>query len=736
MTGEASAADDSSFEPNSSSSSSATSSSLLSHLAQSLANSSAAKGLGAARGTVKLHVLFSVPRQARELYPFAHVDADDAYATSKSTPVKALVEHIFVTASFTSPQGGKEDEGQGDKRPEGEDTKLIYALECFLYTLPAHDAALLYVSKIDSSGWGPTPVPSHLRSLIKEEGGRETTVTGRAGETNGGNNRARDFNHSTSITKVLTQAFLSYFASLTHWNASKSLPSIRHISLHILARAQRAYLFPSSEENKNKRVLSDGQLIKWWRAIVSEVSCHVRRRCEDLGKTLDVRNYYIIPGYTDLESHPLVPLPPRTSARRSTSERLTSEQALAEAHWIYGHPYSRKGAGLKSTEPLPPLPLSGPSFDMRSAPLINEDHIATLLPHFPDDPKSRFIAEISRDSHEHAKGSSQSQQSSIEREGSTDNTTSNTNGATGSGSSQNRTTSKRRSATPSTPTKRLKAENGRASSSSRRNTPVHSSSASASPSPSPIKLTSTQRIHMRERGGLNKVSPDEFWERMGFRQECCSGNAVGVFVALFTLMSKDEQKHGSETASAEAISNGEDRTLTGDGRRLAASMECQPFALPHPTIKDIVYKHLLIDACEWNDAAKAVELTRTWNRIVERNLKRKAAGAAAEEARNALSQATTVPSTSSQSAQQDESQEGSTEGVVTRAEEEIEIGRDHVWMEVELQGPTLEQIKTAEEKWKELSLAGKVPKDGESTATAKQQAPAVNTLSVKRKRKD
>lgn len=30
-------------------------------------------------------------------------------------------------------------------------------------------------------------------------------------------------------------------------------------------------------------------------------------------------------------------------------------------------------------------------------------------------------------------------------------------------------------------------------------------------------------------GGLSKVGPDEFWERMFFRQECIAGAATGLF---------------------------------------------------------------------------------------------------------------------------------------------------------------------------------------------------------------
>jgi regulator of Ty1 transposition protein 109 len=345
--------------------------SLLHHIKTALINSAASSS---SRGKVRLHVLFSVPRHAKDLYPFAHIDSSNAEKTAKEHPVEAFVEHVIMTASRAEEAVGAE---QQDQFKQG---RMMYALECFLYTLPKQKSSLLYVSKLDSSGWGPIPTPKHLQRFLSH---RNENVT--------------IWDSSTSITRVITRAFLSYFANLTHWT-NGSLPAVRHISIHILARAQGAYLFPSSNDNKGKHILSDGALIKWWRSLVSSVVCGVRQEVSE-GTRIEARPYYLIPGYDRLESHELLPLPPSLAAHNATNGNATTgDQALAEAGWVYGHPYSHKGANLSDkTSPLPPWPLSGPSFVTRDNQTFSADRIAVLLPHFPDDPKSRFIAEFARD---------------------------------------------------------------------------------------------------------------------------------------------------------------------------------------------------------------------------------------------------------------------------------------------------------------------------------------------------
>lgn len=638
---------------------------LLQTVRNALDNSAAAKSV---RGKIRLEVLFSIPRQARELYPYAHYDAQDASRTSRSHSVEAYIEHVFMTASYANEEAetAKEEEGQAKVKTG---SRLMYALECFLYTLPKHKSAVLYVSKLDSSGWGPRLPAKHLQPFLPRQ------------KSDASSSATAPLHASTSITRVITEAFIRHFASLDHWNGQdERLPKVDHLSLHILARAQGAYLFPSSNENTTKHVLSDGQLIKWWRSVVTSVVGLAK------SNQLDVRPFYIIPGYDRLESHILLPLP------------------SADSDWVYGHPYSLKGAGLPDGASLPPLPLSGPTFGkdgemvLASTPSVapsslNAQHIATLLPHFPDDPKSRFIAELANDAHEitsishsiplnkrRAVGATVPIANPVEHDN-VRQTRSSTPGA-------------RRSATPSTPPP--SSGIGRAN--------RKPGSRSGTSSPSPVKLTTTQRQGMRERSALDRVSADEFWARMAFRQECCSGNAVGVFVALFTrqVLSNDDHiinKHTSNHANGNS----------GGGRSMAG----QPLALPHQILQDIIFKRLMIDDCDWSKGELSVDLTRNWEQAIGQALQRKG------NLKVALSE--------------------------EMAEKDLNgdprlVGKEIVWTETTLQGPTKLEIAEAEKKWKE-SVGGdeaaakveqEVSSDPRRAAIAMQ---TVNVLPIKRKKK-
>lgn len=594
---------------------------LLERVQHALSNSAAAQ---AARGRVRLQVLFSVPRQARELYPYAHVDALDASKTARSHSIEAYVEQVFMTASYA------EEGADGQER-------LTYALECFLYTLPKQRAAVLYVSKLDSSGWGPRLAPRHLQPFLTQQ------------SRDASSSAAAPLQASTSITRVITEAFLRHFACLDHWAADDRLPRVEHLSLHILARAQGAYLFPSSNENATKHILTDGQLIKWWRSVVSSVVA----RAKD--NHLDARPFYIIPGYDRLESHQLLPL------------------LSGDSEWVYGHPFSRKGAGLSENETLPPLPLAGPTFGgpsvgngLTAVPLLSANHIATLLPHFPDDPKSRFIAELARDAHEHASAFPAKRR------------------ADGVSQEARRSTPLRRSATPSTPPP----------SSSRR-----AGSRSGTSSPSPVKLTSSQRQSMRERLALDQVSADEFWARMAFRQECCSGNAVGVFVALFTRRHASDTMNGAASTGTEMV-----RSVSGSGNT-GRSMPGQPLSLPHTILQDIIFKRLMIDACDWSKADESAELTRSWEQAIGQAIQRKG------NLKLVL---------------------GEQRGEAEATGKAREVGKGIVWTAVELHGPTRAELAEAQRRWEEQG--GEVKHASTDLQSVAAQQP-VNLLSVKRKKR-
>ncbi|CDW97246.1 hypothetical protein, partial [Sporisorium scitamineum] len=369
-------------------------------------------------GTLRLHTLFSIPRQAKSLYPLAHIHPTDLEYNKKAASVGALEEQIFVTASWAprSAQNVEQATVDATDKQEGGETRppketerdttaplLILAMELYLYTVPELGSAVLYVSKLDSSGYGPKAIPTPLRDALS---GHVFSDGSKFGNT---------------LTATLSSAVTQHFTSFRHWDRPgqhSSSVSISHLSVHILARSQRAYLFPSSPENKDKKVLSDGGLIKWWRAVMSDVVVSTRDasspvRKSDNSQAIDARAYYVIPGYSKMESHPLVPL------IREGSSSTTAEQVLKQANWTYGYPYSSSGAGCAESD-LPPLPLhwqtssfvlsqSGKGKAEAQMDPEASDYdpkkvrtVPTLMPHFSDDPKTRFLDEMARDAHEHA----------------------------------------------------------------------------------------------------------------------------------------------------------------------------------------------------------------------------------------------------------------------------------------------------------------------------------------------
>lgn len=410
--------------------------------------------------------MFSRPLMVRSLYPLAHIDPSDASALPDAS-VRVWQEQVLVTAAW---------------KPEDGDERLAYALELYVYTMPDQNAALVYVSKLDTTGYGPRAHPQRIRAHLSGA-----------------------YQQAPSITSTLTSAAIDYFASRAHWARADSV-AVKHVSVHVLARAQGAYLFPSSAAQANKRVLSDAALIRWWHACLSDV---VRARHE----TDHVDAFYMIPGYQRLDSHAIVPL--------SQGSSVSSGAA-----WHYGHPYSEKGCGRSAGE-LPPLPLHAAAWEPRQSRMsppaaMQLRTLATLIPVFPDDPKGRYINELCSTAHEPGF------LPKIHRE--------------------------------------------------QKPTPEH-------------------REAMAERQALEKVSIDAYWEQMGFRQECSSGNAVGVYVV--GTSAKDEPS----TAPV--------------------SPEAQPLSLPHPLLPNLMLEHLQQDACVWSDAAQATRLTRQFYDGIDRALRRK-----------------------------------------------------------------------------------------------------------------
>jgi len=96
---------------------------------------------------------------------------------------------------------------------------------------------------------------------------------------------------------------------------------------------------------------------------------------------------------------------------------------------------------------------------------------------------------------------------------------------------------------------------------------------------------------------LNRVSPEEFWERMGFRQECASGDVTGFFNLNLDTCTLTSSSSVDTSASTTTSANPDPPKSPLDLR---------------PAIVDRVHKSLL--NCDFANVHYAVEGTAIWQR--------------------------------------------------------------------------------------------------------------------------
>ncbi|KAM0421545.1 hypothetical protein ACHAPT_010719 [Fusarium lateritium] len=116
--------------------------------------------------------------------------------------------------------------------------------------------------------------------------------------------------------------------------------------INLFARAQDQYLFPGSVDYSGKHVLDDRGLIKWW--------CRVLDPLLWTKTWQSAEGYVVVPGLETYETRALTP--------RS-----------ADSRWEFTHPLERISHYSHEFDWVPPR---------------------CLIPHFPDDPKSRFWDEL------------------------------------------------------------------------------------------------------------------------------------------------------------------------------------------------------------------------------------------------------------------------------------------------------------------------------------------------------
>lgn len=250
--------------------------------------------------TFKLYHVSTPPSRSPALYS----------APPGERPDRTYCESHFLAASInTGSNAVKDGIEQGSE-------VLVYGLEVLIYSTAF--STTFFVSKADSTGY--------LKLLNLPKG-------------------------SPSPLKDISATFLS------HLIERRKRPGTRSI-LSLFARAQGQYLFPGSSDNKNKHVLDDRELIKWWCRVLNpllETDKDIRVTTTDDSKSWEsIRGYLKVPG---LDDHDIKSYIPRV------------REPSAHTLWTVGHPLQN----LSRYNAVPPR---------------------CLVPRFPDDPKSRFLDEL------------------------------------------------------------------------------------------------------------------------------------------------------------------------------------------------------------------------------------------------------------------------------------------------------------------------------------------------------
>ncbi|KAK7555249.1 histone acetylation protein-domain-containing protein [Phyllosticta citricarpa] len=134
----------------------------------------------------------------------------------------------------------------------------------------------------------------------------------------------------------------------------------KRLVVSLFARAQDQYLFPGSVDNPTKHVADDTALVKWWCKVLDPVLREYDPESNQPGGALangtTAHGYLIIPGLERYETQRFFPA-------------TVKSDPVDQKRWTHGHPLLQ----ITRHPNAPPR---------------------CLIPHFPDDPKSRYMDEL------------------------------------------------------------------------------------------------------------------------------------------------------------------------------------------------------------------------------------------------------------------------------------------------------------------------------------------------------
>lgn len=270
-------------------------------------------------------------------------------------------------------------------------------------------------------------------------------------------------------------------------------------------------MFANSADWKGKKVLGGAGLCKWWKGVYEDVASSWASSpgSDPAGLELEEKKQnmklgFILPGYDEQEAKTLL----------GTGRPLPKGM-----HWTYTPPFT---SPLIPSPPSPTVSGSGSGSGTRVS-------LATLIPSLPDDPKTRFLEELVSE-HPRPPNTCTSSTTTItssttteKKQGGQEESKSEPEPGSESGSGSGNGLDKRQGGGKEGKNKTRKGREAEEDAAQR---------------------TFAENI-------LHAVGIAEFWERMGFRQECASGDVTG----FFTLESGSalgmglERKHASGESS-------------------------------------------------------------------------------------------------------------------------------------------------------------------------------------------
>ncbi|KAF9986090.1 hypothetical protein BGZ75_002244, partial [Mortierella antarctica] len=235
---------------------------------------------------------------------------------------------------------------------------------------PPRQERIVYIAKVDTSGCWPLPgletqsLKSPAQALVK---GYLRAMRSQEYECGAGNMNA--VGHLSSLSLSPSNKDEGHTQDLEQGqDQDQDQRSVTRTSLFVFARAQPQYLFAESVKNIGKRVLDDRGLVRWWKNMITSA--------------------YSLPSPSSSSSSSSSPLHSKTQGWWLIPGIETERQAMNVIQSQSPSP-SRTPATATSTAGSPsvtPLSLQYGYSDKDS-----KEMAYTLIPQFPDDPKSRMI---------------------------------------------------------------------------------------------------------------------------------------------------------------------------------------------------------------------------------------------------------------------------------------------------------------------------------------------------------